>query len=322
MLLPYVATKLLQENFVRVIINVMVIISMISLVFWVGTNLSEGFHQLIKDLVIELGTHPGDFTNPLMGEPESLIIFTYENARVMDVIRNPGPFHEPGAFAVYLILALNLNLLRGKDVFGVKNLLFVVSLLSTFSSSGFIALFLTLSFNWLNSQNMNPALKSSITAILVLSSLVVFYQTEFLGEKVLREYQIQTTTDLTAATSGRFLGATKALYVVQKYPLYGRGILSQFQETNLNSPEAYGYGFPVLMAKLGIPFGLLFFLYFYRGYRYLGNPNTENHFYTMVSFLSLLAVLFAQSTIESPLFFSLFFFGLLYKKKSRQVLNK
>ena len=54
----------------------------------------------------------------------SIILYTFDPIAMKDY-RNPGPFWEPGAFAVYLIVALIFNIIKEGNLLTKKNVVFL-----------------------------------------------------------------------------------------------------------------------------------------------------------------------------------------------------
>ncbi len=113
------------------------------------------------------------------------------------------------------------------------------------------------------------------------------------------------------ASSGRFFGAMKAIYVLTKYPLSGRGVLSRTKAAT-NSAEGAGYGFMGFAARIGILGMVLYLFFFYRSikqycYYYSFNPSFAK--YALISFL---AVLFAQAYSDSLLYFMVLLSSIIY----------
>src|SRR5690606_29034906 len=87
-------------------------------------------------------------------------------------VRNAGIFWEAGAFAVYLSITLYLHysekkIAKAKDLFDIKSIVFILALISTTSTMGFIALILIMS---LFSFQLKTVFKHVLFWSLVLSS--------------------------------------------------------------------------------------------------------------------------------------------------------
>jgi hypothetical protein len=311
-LVPYFFLKKVGLNFPKYVTDVIFVYAVISLIFWALSNLSEPFHEWTSTLAERLGTDPQRENYEYHGKPEQFILYTYEKARVGLFLRNPGPFHEPGAFAVFLIYGLIFNTLISRRFISRRNIILSIALVTTFSSAGYLAFLLLVSFSVVVS-NLSFIRKFIFFVFLIFASLYVYLQTDILSEKIESQFAAQTTEKLNTTTSGRFLGARKAIYVLSKYPLTGRGILARMK-ADISTEEDAAYGFMSLAARIGLIGTIFLFLFFYRGIKqyclyYSFNPRFANF-----AFIAFLFVLFAQEFLSSMLFMMIFLAPLIYPK--------
>lgn len=101
-------------------------------------------------------------------------------------IRNSGPFWEPGAFQGFLNLALLLNILFNNQnkYWMLKNIIFVITIITTFSTGGYITLFAILLFITYFKTNWHPITKILLTFIIIITSIYLYTSLNFLGEKI------------------------------------------------------------------------------------------------------------------------------------------
>jgi len=293
--IPFVLLKILPINYHKYIINVITVLTCIALVIWVGVVISPSFYEFIHRAAIIFNQN-----NPAAIPPEQLIIFTYESETALGIVRNAGFCHEPGAFAVVLIYGLVFNSILTKSYFNLKNLLFTVAIITTFSSAGYIALFLfSLNIIW---QLRNIFTKWLLVIGVVVLSFYSYYSLEFLSEKISEQYVNQFGKSLTATTGGRFLGMRKSLYVLSKYPLTGRGFNAVSQPKSQEDPEAARYGFMFYASRVGVIIFFFSILFFCRTIKFWNNLYMDNNSKTILKVLPFAPVLFAQLFIPSLLF--------------------
>jgi hypothetical protein len=311
-LVPYFLLKKIGLNFPKYVTDVIFVYAIISLIFWLFSNVSPSFYEWTSTLAERLGTDPQNMNYEFHGRPEQFILYTFEPGRAGIFVRNPGPFHEPGAFAVFLIFGLIFNTLISRRFVSWRNLILSIALLTTFSTSGYLSFLLLVSFSVVVS-NLPVVRKLSLFLLLAFISYVVYIENDFLSEKITNQYTEQTNVSLENKTSGRFLGARKAIYVLSKYPLTGRGIfVSMKSETDTREDAAYG--FMSVASRIGIPAILLFFFFFYNGlkqycYYYSFNPK-----FAIYAFAALLIVLFAQDFLMSILFMMILYSAVINSK--------
>lgn len=301
---PYFLLKVFGYNYNKYIVNIIFIYAIISLIFWTLTNLSPSFYEYLYGLAERLGTDPVDPNASMVGRPEQFILYTYEPNRVGPFIRNPGPFHEPGAFAVFLIYGLIFNTIISGTLVNKKNIVMSAALITTFSTSGYLAYMFLISFSiWVS--KLNGIVKIVIFIFLVSIASVFYMGSEIMGSKIANEYSTQRSISLNTPTSGRIMGARKAIVVLTKYPLWGRGLQAS-TKASMDSTEASEYGFMSFAAKIGIPGILLFFFFLYKTISQFCLFYGFNKKFATYAFIALLFVLFAQVHIQSILFFMLF----------------
>lgn len=98
-------------------------------------------------------------------------------------IRNCGPFWEPGAFQGYINLALFLEIVS-KTLNSRKFLLYTITIITTFSTGGYIVLFFNVLLLVVNSSKMPIILKVVIFIILISFSIYLYFELDFLGNKI------------------------------------------------------------------------------------------------------------------------------------------
>ncbi len=307
-LMPYFAVKVVGPQFLKYYRDVMVAIALISIGFWVAVNVSSGLHHSIQSWAISLGS----FYNPEFGiYNDNIIVYTYEEMEHYGFLRNPGPFHEPGAFSVFLMLGIISEIFITGKLITRFNILFFINLVTTFSTAGFLGLFVIVGFYVYTTKRMTLLTKVFVSVSMVAVIVYLFMTLEFLGEKISSQMEEQTESRLTEATSGRFLGARKALVVIYRYPLFGRGLIAA-SKADATSEEAAGYGWITWVSQLGIIFGLIYMFYLYKSLRNYSVINVRSKLFALFAFGAMLAVLSGQKHTSSLVFFVLFLMPIVF----------
>jgi hypothetical protein len=306
--MPYFAAKVIGPRFLKYYRDVMVAIALISIGFWVAVNVSSGLHSNIQSWAISLGS----FYNPEFGiYNDNIIIYTFEEMEVYGMYRNPGPFHEPGAFSVFLMLAIISEIFITGKLITRFNILFFANLITTFSTAGFLGLFIIVGFYVYTTKRMTILTKIFVSVSMIAVIIYLFMTLEFLGEKISNQMEEQTETRLNTATSGRFLGARKALIVIYRYPLFGRGLIAA-SKASATSEEAAGYGWITWVSQIGIVLGLIYMFYLYKALRNYSVINTRSKLFALFAFVALLAVLGGQKHTNTLVFFILFLMPIVF----------
>ncbi len=301
-ILPYFAIKLIGPGFLKYYRDVMVVIALISIGFWITVNLSPALHSASQGWAQTIGV----MVRPDVGMyNDNYIIYTYENMQVYGLYRNPGPFHEPGAFAVFLMLAIISEILITGKLMTRNNLFFFVNMVTTFSTAGFLGMFVIIGFYVYISKQMTMLTKIIVSGSMIAVIIYLFLTLEFLADKISSQIQEQTETQLNTPTVGRFLGARKALIVLYRYPLFGRGLISA-SKAAITSDEAAGYGWIRWVSRIGIVFGVVYMYMLYKALRNYSIINLHSRLFALFAFLALMAVLSGQKHTSTLVFFSLF----------------
>ena len=155
----YLVIKSVGQRFITTYVNLIYFLSIISLVFYVLFFFPQITSQLIsiaiKDPLFPLKTQSYQLS------PNFILI----NFNGYKELRNSGPFWEPGAFSVYINIALLLNILVKNKIFNKKNLLFTITIITTLSTAGFLTLFFIISSVYVL---LNPSLKKVFILIPII----------------------------------------------------------------------------------------------------------------------------------------------------------
>ena len=205
----------LIPDFQRRYIIVIYFLSLISLFFWVPLFFGIDLQKMLSVFQLPLGVnqfHIGIFN--LRKE--------YDGS-----IRNMGMFWEPGAFSGYLILALFFLVRFGKsgDVLSKHSLVLAVTLLSTQSTTGYIAfmmLAVSLMYNAgiVKDKLLNLLIFPTIIGALVGISYATTTQVSFLGEKINSQFKSAAMRD-DPSRINRFGNFLYDLEWIEKRPVFG-----------------------------------------------------------------------------------------------------
>ncbi|MHC1733001.1 MAG: hypothetical protein AB9888_13365 [Bacteroidales bacterium] len=235
--------------------------------------------------------------------------------------RNCGFAWEPGGFAVYLCLAIFINLFLSKDEKNRRSRLIVLllALLTTQSTTGFIILILIAAFYYFNTN-----LKTVFLVLpLLVIGIVFIFSLPFMTEKIVRLVtDISNVDAIVAAGYGREQSVTPQRFTsfaiaVKDFflnPILGTGGISGESWTSkigVNISTITGIG--NLLAHFGIV-GFLFFIIttyrtsvlFSKHFNYNGKP---------LLFLVVLSISISYGILFFPLITSFWIFGLFHSDK-------
>ncbi|WP_266363230.1 hypothetical protein [Tellurirhabdus rosea] len=232
--------------------------------------------------------------------------------------RNSGPFWEPGAFGVFLNLALTFSIMQDKRLATRRNGVLLLTLLTTISTAGYLTLFVIAMGYILTSPALKPAVKGTVLLILFPLFLTLYTQTQFLSGKVKQNVSMSTED-----SSSRFGSAFFDLMDISRSPLIGFGRLA---ENRFGQAARSGdlkvihrnNGITYLMVTYGLPLFLayftLLFLFFKRYTRWVEYRSS----FGLVAFLSLLSSGFSQGIFDRAFLLALLFLAIRLRQASQQ----
>lgn len=312
-LTPFFLYKTYESRFFELLEKVVFGLTLTALIIWA---LHELFHPLRSALIGLINVlHP--FSSEAMntgGVKRSLLFYTfmYEDT-LMDfgVYRNSGFAHEPGGFAVFANLGLFYSLMRGIRLNSFRNLVYILAIMSTFSTAGILSMFIILFIAVYQIRRVDLIIMFCMLAI--PGCVYLYNNTSFLGAKIQEQFEEQTDRTLNESTTGRLYGARKSINVLTNHPITGRGLLSISRPTSPNDPEFAAYGWLSDVSRYGILFGAIGLFLFISGFRKWVKSYTSSKLILTLGIISLFISLSSQSYLTNPLFFTFVFIGIYYK---------
>jgi len=297
----------LVPNFISYYISIMAILVCVSLVFYIPVQLGLDLGGMLSSLSVE---HAERFRTVI-----PIHNFHYEG----EEWRNCGMFWEPGAFAGYLVLALLFNAWINKGRFEKSkiNVILVLGLLSTMSTTGMAALGFLVVYFLYNSKlvrsKMNRAIIFPVLLILFISfAYVVGSNTEYIGGKI----ETQLNSALRGDDSSRIQRLGNLLYdfnFIEMRPFLG---WSSNPETRFSIDsdvaeliQRQGNGFTGLIVTFGFVGLFAYFYFLTKGVVRV----TKSYLSGAVSVGVVIILLMGEQYLYYPLFFT-FLFLIPYEK--------
>jgi len=249
---------LLHRRFFFAFIDVVYVLTCISLaLFIIGLVFPVALEQL--QAILSLAPNiflvdQGDFVG--WGRV-NFLVYTFSLERLG---QNHGFLWEPTAFAAILLLALMTNLLYNGIAFDQKSIVFLIGLLSTFSTTGAISIVCVAAFVMMNKKS-----NFKIGVFFFLIPVILFFLSQdFLWGKISREFErgddiSQVNTELTHMGNSRLSSFLWDMRDFKTAPFFGIGI---FEETRYNGFQTLGSvnGLSDTLVRFGLLGTLVFLL--------------------------------------------------------------
>lgn len=292
------SAHILRKQFTRLFLSIMVLLSVISLILWTIALVPSGYGALlgIAKSLPQLGVE--NFWEIHKSQYAYTLYFITLLTNAPDILRNTGPFWEPGRFTIFINIALAINLLHNKErITSLRNLILILTNITTFSTTGYVAMSLIVAV-YVIFARLNVFSKITLFILLILVSCSV-WQLDFMSEKIMEE---ASETDVAHSRFGALFYHFSQI-IRSPWIGYGPYIVANFGELE-TSPN----GLTDLLRYYGIPVSLLLYILLYRGtYVYIGG---DKIIFNLAVFVAILLLCFSQTITYSPFFYLLYFIGL------------
>ena len=218
------------------------------------------------------------------------VSLTYENFDPTTWIKNPGIFGEGGLYQYFLNLALIINLsINHKNFFTFSNVIFIISILTTFSTVGYIIMIGILFMVFFN----NPKTSYKPLKFILLSPIIFLILSSY---TISSKFKIDNTAFF--STQRRVLDTIIDANVILNNPIFGIG-LGNIKEWKNYSDKFMGgssssNGFTNYISKVGF-FGFFFTLYPF----FISRINSKKNI--LILFCNGLTLI-TQGIVFSPIF--------------------
>lgn len=290
------------KRFVDLYIKIVCLLSVISLLFWCIDFIPQGHSFLLDrgEMLPQLGwenmraTREGSTANMSY----SLYLYTVYFIGDMSIPQNTGPFWEHGIFCIYLVIAFYLNAIRENKIFTKYNIIFITTIITTFSSSGYVVLIIAMAFIIL--QRGGLTFRKIILLSLLLIGTNYISSLDFMTAKI-------TENAMSTQESSRFFAMVYHWQQIVKSPFIGYGpYLNRVFSNLVMSPN----GWTQLLRIWGIPFSVYLLIAFYRGIGNFFKDNRNSSLIRLGFFVIVMAAVFPQTLSVSYFYFFLFFYSL------------
>ena len=192
----YLVVRILGRNFTKYYVDIMYVLSIIGFFIYIPQLILPGFGRFLATSVSPLLRNPL-YQGDIWYAPD-IILYVFNSG--VGTYRNCGAFWEPGAYAVFLVIAMIFHYLESKTISDKKSIVLLLALLSTVSTTGFIALgaYMLLFLG----NRVAPLYKLILFPSFFVAIILAFTTLNFLGEKITEQLDVEHTHHNTRFKSG------------------------------------------------------------------------------------------------------------------------
>lgn len=308
----YLIVKILADNFIGYYVKLLYVIAIISLLFYIPISVLPSSGTVLLQLVPLF-----HWLNPA-SQHETILLYNFAHT---ESFRNSGPFWEPGAFAGYLTLAFVFSYTIKQKLFSKQNSVLLLTLLSTQSTTAFVALFIFLlvtNYEYIH----NIFIKIFAMIIIGVLGYYAFTSLDFLGEKIFQQMETAQTVGIQGSDdTQRFLNIMRDMEDLENHELLGRGVNPETRFSFGPKDQIRTVGLTDVMVKFGIPFFLLMLYMMYKSIdRFIYYQlQHKSRLYNIGIFITILITLMSEVYFNYPMYWSLLFLSVIYKYPRRTV---
>lgn len=300
-LFTFIFYKAKRISFVVTYIKIMSFLAMISLPFFILNQFIQWGIQLDNVFLKSFFIYT---SYPVETFSESLLV------------RNPGMFWEPGAFAGYLILALLFIVLENRSFtignYKMEILSIIAGIITSQSTAGYFLLgLLILLYAW-NRYSWGKIV------IVPLSLLLIYWgynNIAFMGNKVEDQYSNAIAMGENDVSNTRFGALNMDLMYIKSQPLTGNGLdISIRYRFHPWVKEDIGHGNG--MSNFAVIWGIPFFLYWLYCVYLFAYYYSQKKSIAYIFLITIVLILQGEQFLNFPMFLSFFSLPLFYKQFS------
>jgi len=309
------------------------IVSIVIIIFYVASiDFDEAKESVVRVMTFLAGISLILFTACLFISPLSNVmnfqvrqntfanfgLFVYE----VGMSRNCGMFWEPGAYQSFLNLAILLEILK-PQINKNRIIILVLAVLSTFSTTGYIALFTIAIIFVFRLQDLNKKIK-----YITIGICLIFIGLCLLGDKILvlgennlfgkimyffynKDYHYQSGKNLTSAAI-RYFSIVKPAEIFVQNPLFGVGYQNVYMQTYSYTSGVISCTFVNWFAMYGGLLGLIMIV----GYAKVSKKSNKSFMVTCLIFIVLMMIIMSEDYSNNAFYYAIALYG--YKSSGIQ----
>ena len=314
-LFAYFVVKVLNKNFLKIFVNTMYFLTVVSLIFY-SLSLIRPIESILYEFASRMFTLSSDYSGY---STPTLLVYTFDPAFHNDgslILRNAGFTWEAGAFGFFVNIAfffeIILNKIKMINLFQFKKaIVFLIAIILTFSTSSYLIL---LSILFFISYKKKGFKKFFFITLFIIIIFITYNKIDFMGNKIEEQLSIADRSqnrfgslllDWKDIKQKPFIGWSRDEKV-----LFGNMAYTQYT----HRPN----GISNIIRTNGIVYFLFFIIVLYKSFSsYLNWSGLKDYkiFSLFLIFIILLAA-FSQILFGRMIINSFLFFFIIKKKKS------
>lgn len=276
-------------------LNILYFLAVNSLIFYTLGLLYPGFILNLPVIFDDVGT-------PF----SSIIVHNYMHG-ILGVYRNAGIFWEPGAFQAFLNLALIFEFSKKEKYNKNRILVFTLAIITTFSTTGYILLFLNYSILFFR-------IKKKKKYLYLILFTIIFISSGLFKSVILDKVGIFGTKAKSLSGQIRKEGAKADMKIFEKFPIFGAGAEKYFSlYKDVVKPvraggiaEGSSNSFTIMLAINGI---IYFMLRFFPIILFLVDTSSKKQD-VLIMILGIMMLLYAENLLSKLLFIIISMYGI------------
>lgn len=288
------------NSFTQAFVKIMRFFSYIAVFVWILLLLAPSLHSTLLSIGSTLPQMMTDawLDNTTNEGVSFYLYFLPSQVASWGVVRNCGPFFEPGLFASYLTIALVLNVSWNHKLLHRSNWVLIAAIFTTCSSAGYVSLAFIVLYAVFFSKSV---LSKSIAALMIALLWQPMLQLDFMSEKIKSNFE--SANESSASRFGALIYHSEK---IAESPFIGYAG-GELPETNFDrmmgranadrvlSPNGLSYPF----VYWGVPLALCFYVILFRGIKKLV-PKSVKGWELCFIYIVVLSAAFSQTITTEP----------------------
>ena len=305
----FIASYLISTNkFCEIFVKFITVTSAISLVFWFVDLTSPGHSFLLSlaDNIPQIGwDNMKNLDVTSAGDSKCLWFYTVRNeASITSALtKNKGIFWEGGILAIYANLALYINIFTRPNIKNRTNLILLLTVISTFSTTGYLALMLLGCFVIVARKGFS--VRSAALLLIFFTIAYGVMSLDFMTDKIAANRAEDSTLSRFGAMAYHWTQIVNSPFVG-----YGPFLTSSVADL-YTSPN----GWTNLLRLWGFPMAIVFLVNLFKSSS-IFIPDSNN--LTRIGFMALALILVFSQTLSTSIFYYFIYFVGSFKIAANQ----